>query len=134
MKNRKSRSKESLDSEVSLQVDEQNTSLNTSKTDIMNQSTSKSTLSQSQKKPKIVYKLRRTIFRIFIFFSALVMIASTIYTVYGLLWVKLFQWTKEAVEASSLLNVDILTQVGALNAQDQLVISIRDLKISQEFV
>ena len=36
MKNRKSRSKENSDSEVSLQVDEQNTSLNTSKTDIMN--------------------------------------------------------------------------------------------------
>ena len=64
----------------------------------------------------------------------MVMLASTFYTIYGLLWVKLFQWTKEAVEASSLLNIDILTQAGTLNAQDQLVQSIRDIKISQEFV
>ena len=82
----------------------------------------------------MVYKLRRNIFRIFMFFSVIVMLVSAIYTIYGLLWVKMFQWTKDAVEASILLNVDILAQTEALNTQDSLVMSLNDLKISQNFV
>ena len=61
-----------------------------------------------KKKRKVVYQLRRNIFRIFMFFSVIVMLVSALYTICGLLWVKLFQWTKDAVEASILLNVDIL--------------------------
>ena len=78
----------------------------------------------------MVYKLRRNIFRIFMFFSVIVMLVSAIYTIYGLLWVKMFQWTKDAVEASILLNVDILAQTEALNTQDSLVMSLNDLKIA----
>ena len=68
------------------------------------------------------------------FFSVIVMLVSAIYTIYGLLWVRLFRWTKDAVEASTLLNVDILAQTGALNTQDSLVMMLNDLQISQTFV
>ena len=68
------------------------------------------------------------------FFSVIVMLVSAIYTIYGLLWVRLFRWTKDAVEASTLLNVDILAQTGALNTQDSLVMMLNDLRVSQSFV
>ena len=64
----------------------------------------------------------------------IVMLVSAIYTIYGLLWVRLFRWTKDAVEASTLLNVDILAQTGALNTQDSLVMMLNDLRVSQSFV
>ena len=63
----------------------------TSANDFLDQSQqTKASSSRSHKKPKLVYKLRRAIFRIFILFSALVMLACSFYTIYGLLWVKLF--------------------------------------------
>ena len=68
------------------------------------------------------------------FFSVITMLVAAIYTVYGLLWVKLFRWTKDAVEASILLNVDVLASTGALNAQDAVVAMLTDLRISQSFV
>ena len=67
-------------------------------------------------------------------FSILVMIMATIYTVYGILWRKLFVWSREGFENAVLLNIDILAQTGAINTQDALVMDLNDLKISQAFV
>ena len=78
--------------------------------------------------------MRRDIFRIFMVFSVIVITVATVYTVYGVLWLKLYDWTKDALESSVLLNIDILAQTGALNTQDNLVMSLTDLKISQVFV
>ncbi len=67
------------------------------------------------------------------FFSVLAMIVSAFYTVRNLLYYEQLNLIKETLRPSVLLNIEIEAESGALNAQDNLSVSLNQLKVAQSF-
>ena len=61
------------------------------------------------------------------------MVISALYTVVDLIYYEQLKWIRDSVKPSVLLNFEIVSQVGAINAQDSLNASINQLSISQAF-
>ena len=84
-------------------------------------------------KKKKVYQIWRTIFRIFIIFSTVVMFINMILLMFGLCFFRLLTIINEGARPPTLLNIGIMAETGAAISLDSLSQSHNDLLIAKGF-
>ena len=89
--------------------------------------------STEKKNKKVVFVIRRSIFIIFIFFSALVMIINLSFLVFGLCLKRLMIIIDEGARPPKLLNIAIMAEAGATISLDAVAQAQNDLHIAKSF-
>ena len=89
--------------------------------------------STEKKNQKVVFVIRRSIFMIFIFFSALVMLLNLGVLLVGLLTRRLMKMIDEGASPPRLINEAIIAEAGATISLDAMAQAQNDLNIVKSF-
>ena len=88
---------------------------------------------KKKQKQVTVYVVRRSIFIIFIFFSALVMVVCFGVLVIGLFTFRLKTIIEQGTEPPALINIAIMAETGSALSQDAMAQAMNDLVIVKGF-
>lgn len=66
--------------------------------------------------------------------SVFALLAGSIVTIVFILYFRLIYWVDQVVTSSLLLNIEIMAEGAALNAQDTMQLNLNDLNIAKAFI
>lgn len=87
-----------------------------------------------EEEQKYHYELESGIFRIFMPFFLLVIVAAALYTFMHLFYDRKQHLINETIQPSILLSIKIIAQAGALNSQDEFKLRIMELETARDLL